>query len=104
MEGTAQRKARWIDLFVVFLTARKPQKAKNNVLAEIPPQGISMNAIRSAETVLQAIPVRGAREGIGAFLSVIKGIHFVSFMIWFINIVRASPLTVFDEPLYLLQS
>ncbi|KAF9512803.1 hypothetical protein BS47DRAFT_1393957 [Hydnum rufescens UP504] len=76
MEGAAKRKARWIYQFLVVFTARKPQKAKNNVLAETPSQGISMNAIGSAEKVLEAIPLSGAREGIGAFLSVIKEIHF----------------------------
>jgi len=76
MEGTAKRKARWIHQFLVFFAARKPQKAKINVLTETPPQSISMNPIRSVEKVLEAVPLSGAREGIGAFLSVIKGIHF----------------------------
>jgi hypothetical protein len=98
MEGTAKRNAKWICRFVAFFTTPKPQNMKSNAPTEILPQGISGSAMVSAQKVLNAIPVRGARAGIGAFLSVIKGIHLVSFMIWLI--VCVPPLIALTVLLY----
>ncbi|KAF9512800.1 hypothetical protein BS47DRAFT_1036741 [Hydnum rufescens UP504] len=72
MDTTTRQKAKWTERLRAVFTFRKRQNTNNHRPAEIPSKGISLNAIVAAENALRWIPVGGARDGIGAFLSVVK--------------------------------
>jgi len=67
MDAVTRQKAKWTEQLRAVFTLRKPQNANNHGPPEIPPKGISVNAILSVENALRRIPVGGARDGIGAF-------------------------------------
>jgi hypothetical protein len=74
----APRQTRFQRLFGFLTLPQFHRSAKGDALVEMPPRGISTDALEFAETALKGIPIAGARVEISAVLNIIKGFSIVS--------------------------
>ncbi|KAF9518017.1 hypothetical protein BS47DRAFT_426789 [Hydnum rufescens UP504] len=67
------RQTRFQRLFGFLTLPQFRRSAKGDTVVEMPPRGISTDALEFAETALKGIPIAGAKVEISAVLNIIKG-------------------------------